>query len=713
MKSKFIKSFNVAALLLVSVTLASCGGNNAPTTTVAPTTTTTTVAPTTTTVEPVTTTTTVEPITTTTTTSPKELTYRYYTLEDGVENLDFLEGYPWLNTSVEGVMSKIKKPSIKDDFFAYTNYEYIRNLKMPDGKNKYGGTIFEGSDLTEERVKAILTDKTSPMNQIYTYYLNGDKDNVKASINEVMGYTSAQVQDYFSSKDMFYNTAGIVELYGDRDKNITLNLSYDYLNNAAMGYYYAEFYNMLDEFVEGFSDIIEAEGFEMADTEAFINNNIEPLLGVYKELDDHTEDVETTVGQLDTVFNKLFNFKQALKELGFKDDDVIHYSTGVVAFTEAIKDYVDNNGYDVLKNCIALTKMFYYRYLIGASDYLDLYREKLSKLEYFEDDTILDKTTPEEFATNTIKDRYFEELSREYVLKHANNKSREVLSDIVAKVIAEYKQLLTENDWLSDETKAKAIEKLENMFYITYFEDELLEVDAFSTNKSNVMDLDKDYYDYTIPYYKLVRIDMMKGMAPYITNAAYFPSSNGIIITHSIVSSFMDNEDLSPEFIYGSIGCVIGHEISHGFDSNGSKYDKVGKHENWWTEEDKATFDNKIGKMDKYYDNNLFSFSSSPLSGELVNGEVTADMGGMKVMLRIAAKEQSFDYKKFFESFARFFSYIYTHEKGVDDTKNNPHPLSYLRVNLTLAQFDKFQEVYDIHEGDGMYIKPEDRIYIW
>ena len=90
-----------------------------------------------------------------------ELKYRFYTLEDGVTDLSFLEGYPWLNTSIEGVMGKIKKPSAKDDFFAYANYDMLKDYKLPAGKNKGGGLVFEGAEIADKRIGDILNDSNS------------------------------------------------------------------------------------------------------------------------------------------------------------------------------------------------------------------------------------------------------------------------------------------------------------------------------------------------------------------------------------------------------------------------------------------------------------------------------------------------------------------------------------------------------------------------
>ena len=101
------------------------------------------------------------------------------------------------------------------------------------------------------------------------------------------------------------------------------------------------------------------------------------------------------------------------------------------------------------------------------------------------------------------------------------------------------------------------------------------------------------------------------------------------------------------------------------------------------------------------------------MKGSKVNGEVTADMGGVKVMLSLASKETNFDYRRFFTSYSAMWANVYTDKAVTYYNNDDVHPLSYIRVNLTLSQFDKFVETYDIKEGDGMYVAPEDRIAIW
>ena len=644
---------------------------------------------------------------------PKTLTYRYYTLEDDVEDLSFLEGYPWLNTSLVGMMKNIKRPDAKDDFYAYVNYDYLRNLEMPYNKDKYGGPIFEGEILADDRLTKMINDSTSPLYQINRFITNGDKEAIKADIEATMNYTDNDVKNFLKSKNVFFGSFGQLEITDDETGAIYVTLSGDYNENLLLLYYMSWYYDMKDEFIAGVDSIRQAEGIEIDNFTTFMRSNMDALMDLYvKIFYGSNERVITTVGQLDQVFTGMYDIEAAVKDLGYRDSKMVIYDTATLNFLNDLNKYVLLNGYDTIRNMLVLSKILYYRFYIGAEDFRALYKDKLYSVDILRYDDILDTFSASDMTLAIMKKRFYALLSKEYCAKYANNETRDVIASIIEEVIEEYKLLLQENDWLSEQTKANAIKKMNSMFYVPYYEDGLLEAGGFTTASQSLIGLDSDYYNYSLSYYDLINYELVKSMAPYTANAIMFLDYNGFVITHGIVSGFID-KNLSPEAIYGAIGIVIGHEISHGFDPTGAQYDENGDWSDWWTPEDKKAFQTKVDKMNKLYDNSLFSFSSARLSGSLVNGEVTADMGGLKVVLRIAEKKESFNYKEFFEAYANFYAYAYTYDKALSDISNNPHPLSYLRVNLTIAQFDKFQEVYDIKEGDGMYIKEEDRIAIW
>ena len=116
--------------------------------------------------------------------------------------------------------------------------------------------------------------------------------------------------------------------------------------------------------------------------------------------------------------------------------------------------------------------------------------------------------------------------------------------------------------------------------------------------------------------------------------------------------------------------------------------------------------------MVDYY-NKITAWEGMPVNGVTVQTEVIADMAGLKVMLRMAEKKEDFDYEKFFKAYATIWRGINTYEAEYAQNVGDVHPLNYLRTNVTLQQFEKFFETFDIKEGDKMYLAPEDNVLVW
>lgn len=195
-------------------------------------------------------------------------------------------------------------------------------------------------------------------------------------------------------------------------------------------------------------------------------------------------------------------------------------------------------------------------------------------------------------------------------------------------------------------------------------------------------------------------------------NAYYDFQDNSINILAGMLSGEIYNEDMSYEQMLGAIGTVIGHEISHAFDPDGAQFDKEGAIANWWTDEDYAAFQVRAAKLAAWYDG-FIPAEGVTCSGKQVQGEAIADMGGMKCMLGIAAQREDFDYDLFFRQYATLYREKELPALFIVQVTIDVHPLCYLRVNATLAQFDEFVDFYGIKEGDGMYIAPEDRVAVW
>ena len=141
--------------------------------------------------------------------------------------------------------------------------------------------------------------------------------------------------------------------------------------------------------------------------------------------------------------------------------------------------------------------------------------------------------------------------------------------------------------------------------------------------------------------------------------------------------------------------------------------DKDGNFKNWWTEKDYQAFNQRAQKLIDYYDGLKVLDTGEKYSGKLVQGEAIADMGGVKSMLGIASEKSNFNYDKFFRKYADIWKMIETREGIIARVATDPHPLCYLRVNVTLMQFDEFYEIYKISSGNKMYMPKNKRIAVW
>ena len=170
---------------------------------------------------------------------------------------------------------------------------------------------------------------------------------------------------------------------------------------------------------------------------------------------------------------------------------------------------------------------------------------------------------------------------------------------------------------------------------------------------------------------------------------------------------------MSDEEMLAAIGFVVGHEISHGFDANGVQYDKDGIKQTWMPEKDRSSFGDRTIKVTSFYSGLSPLPGSSLYNGAQVQVEATADMGGMRAVLELASRKENFDYDRFFRQVARVWAAQISYEKEAYFYEYDTHPLDYLRINVTLAQFDEFTRTYGIQEGDGMYIPEGKRVKVW
>ena len=308
-----------------------------------------------------------------------------------------------------------------------------------------------------------------------------------------------------------------------------------------------------------------------------------------------------------------------------------------------------------------------------------------------------------------------------YAETYLTEQDKERIDAVVDEVVSTYHEILGEADFLSDETRAHAIEKLDAMRINVLYPDDW---GPYSTEGLDFASAEDGgtYWDAhkAIEAYELAEEvrgfsrrpdETLWGLSPQTPNCSYDRTTNSITICGAYARGDIYNAEMSDEEVLAKLGTTIAHEISHGFDSKGSQYDRDGNMANWWTDEDLAEFTVRNEKLKAYYQA-IHPWEGQDLNAEILTGEACADMAGMKAILKIAQSRENFDYDAFFRAYADLWLTKDSLDM-IDIRLHDSHPLMYLRINATLQQYDEFLDTYDIKEGDAMYLAPEDRVAIW
>lgn len=287
------------------------------------------------------------------------------------------------------------------------------------------------------------------------------------------------------------------------------------------------------------------------------------------------------------------------------------------------------------------------------------------------------------------------------------------------------RELFNRSSWLSKEGKKIATEKLNNMTssYLYEYEGHEYNSNAFNVTTDKGLFLLKVSHDKTLICGLLNAYKDSKGderatvfyqMSPFTVNAAYAPTYNGFFIFAGLVFCKKPIYQMSLEEQLAEFGTIIGHEMTHGFDSSGVYYTEDGNYvsESILPKEDCDRFQELSTKMGKYYDNAEVITGVSLFGGKVI-GEAIADQGGLNMCLEIAKKDKNFNYELFFKDFAAHFYVGGNRGYIVYCQINDVHPFGTPRINLLFSNCPKFIETFKIKKGDMMYLDPSEQFVIW
>ncbi|ROR73910.1 M13 family metallopeptidase [Bogoriella caseilytica] len=332
-----------------------------------------------------------------------------------------------------------------------------------------------------------------------------------------------------------------------------------------------------------------------------------------------------------------------------------------------------------------------------------------------------------------VEDAMGEAVGELYVARHFPPEHKARMQELVANLVSAYCESINALDWMGPETRERALEKLEAFTPKVGYPDTWRDYTALEIAADNLVGnvrsaaLFEDRRELAKIGQPMDRSEWF--MSPQTVNAYYNPTWNEIVFPAAILQPPFFDPEADDAWNYGGIGAVIGHEIGHGFDDQGSKYDGTGKMRDWWTAADREEFERRTEALIAQYD----AYSPAQLddthtvNGALTVGENIGDLGGLSIGIKaygIALREQGgleaapeidglTGLQRVFFSWGRIWREKSRDEEAIRLLTIDPHSPPEFRCNGVLRNLDAFHEAFDVAPGDALYLPPAERVRIW
>lgn len=637
-----------------------------------------------------------------------------------------------------------------DDFYQYTNGKWLDKVKIP---NEYSsvGTWVEVRLSIQKRLKGLLEDaakndskKGSIKQKVGDFYTSG-MDSV--TINQ-RGYDPvkpllAKIDAINSVPDLVqFATAEIGNSY---DPNVTSNIfsfwvyvdqknstkNIVYLLQGGIGLPERDYYFRVDSATIGIQNTYKnylKTLFQLTGSdETTAQKNSETVYAIEKELASshktavQLRDVQANYNKvaLDKIEKEQPNigWKAFFRNIGAKADSVDMEQPAYYAKLDTMLKTVP----------IADWKTFMKAHTL--SSYANLLSKNFEDASFNYNRILNGQKKPqsrwERISANTDVE-LGDALGQLYVEKYFPPAAKQRVNELISNIVKSYEIHIQNLDWMSDTTKKTALEKLHTISRKIGYPDKWMGYDNVVINKDkyfeNTIACKRNNFNFMLTQLGKPVDKSLWGMTATTLNAYYDPTHNDINFPSGILQYPFFDKDADDAVNYGGIGVGIGHEISHGFDDQGSQFDKEGNIKDWWAKDDKIKFGEKVKQIQKLYDG-FAVFKDLNINGSLTSGENIADFGGVAVAYDAFKMTEEGKSNKKMDGFTpdqRFFlSYANTRRaKETDEytrqrVQTNTHTTPYWRVLGPLMNFEPFYKAFNVKPGDKMYRKPADRIKIW
>lgn len=648
--------------------------------------------------------------------------------------------------------TKTSKVKAQDDFFKYVNQDWLDKAEIPADKGRWGSfdELRENNnkivlDVLEKATKSGKYGEGTDQKKAADFYQIG----MDSALAEKHGLTplmpfiekidaiknKKDLQEYLAFQETYGGGAFFgFSVFADL-KNSDVNAAY--LGSGGLGLPDAEYYlkkgTKAVETINKYKEYMESMFEQLEYDESLAHGISMMIINLETDLARATLD-KVAQRNVDTLYNKMtvkelqklapsVKWNKYFKDLGANDVEEIivmeplflkaYDSLVNVRDISDIREYlkwqlINNSAPYMSDSFVNPNFSFFGTYLRGRKEISPRWKRVLGTTNRFLGEAIgqlyVDEVFPPEAKAKTL-----------------------AMVENIKEAFGERVQGL---DWMSDATKEKALEKLAAFRVKIGYPDQwkdysglTVEVDENASFVGNVMSGLK--YNFERDLKKLGKpVDKNEWrMNPQTVNAYYSPLANEIVFPAGILQPPFYDYKLDEAMNFGGIGAVIGHEISHGFDDQGSRFDAKGNMSNWWTDEDNKKFKERTGMLVDQY-SNFKPFEDLAVNGEFTLGENIGDLGGINVaydgLQRFLSKNgrpENIDgqtpEQRFFVSWATIWRTKYSDEALRTQIKTNPHSPGMYRANGPLQNMPEFYKAFDVKEGDKMYKKEEDRVKIW
>ncbi len=634
----------------------------------------------------------------------------------------------------------------QDDFYSYVNGAWLNNTIIPDDKTSIG-TFYDLRDSADADVKVIIEELSAKENlqkgsdeqkvgDLFSSYMNVDKRNklgMKPLWSEFKKIAAITNKDQLASYFALAQDIGV-------DLPLAFYISVDakdssryatHIWQSGLGLPDRDYYFDEDEISEGFRRDYLAHVekiFNLADLKDAAKSaqtvvNIETRLAGFhrtkeKNRDSNARYNKFKVAELNGVTDA-FNWNNYLQAQGVASskDIILNQPEFITGFGQifaetSLEDWKIYLNWRLVHNFASLLSEdldaenfnFYSNILNGRKEQRPQWKR----------------------GVQLVNGNLGEVIGKVYVSRHFKQSAKSRMGELVENLRSAYSESINALDWMSDSTKKSAQVKLAAFTPKIGFPDKWEDYSALEIDGNdlvgNVIRARKDAKKKDLHRLGGPIQTWEWGMTPQTVNAYYSPTRNEIVFPAAILQPPFFNMMADDAVNYGGIGAVIGHEMGHGFDDQGSKYNGDGNLVNWWSESDLEEFQKRSAQLVLQY-NAYQVLEDANVNGELTLGENIGDLSGVTIAYR--AYKMSLGGKpapiidgltgdqRFFMGFAQIWRGKMTEKRLRSQVKNNVHSPSKFRAIGALSNMPEFYQTYDVKPGDAMYIEPEKRVKIW